>query len=76
MEGWKKTIDSFLSEVENISFTLNLGEKGKVLVSGGTGENGEFTFQISGDKEALSELLGRLIDYLVTFLEEKVFLPS
>lgn len=73
VEGWKKTIDSFLSEVENISFTLNLGEKGKVLVSGGTGENGEFTFQISGDKEALSELLGRLIDYLVTFLEEKVF---
>jgi hypothetical protein len=73
VEGWQKTIDSFLSEIENISLTLNLGEKGKVSVSGGTGEDGKFTFQISGDKEALSELLGRIIKQVVTFLSEQGF---
>ena len=73
VEGWQKTIDSFLSEVENISFTLNLGEKGKVSVLGGTGEDGKFTFQISGDKEALSELLGKIVEQVVAFLEEKGF---
>lgn len=73
VEGWQKTIDSFLSEVENISFTLNLGEKGKVSVSGGTGEDGKFTFQISGDKEALSELLGRVVKQVVAFLSEQGF---
>ncbi len=56
----KESIAQFLEDVESIQFSLDLGEKGTLSITGGKNENGEFAFQIQGSKDALTEFFTML----------------
>ncbi|MBC7240326.1 MAG: hypothetical protein H5T71_09530, partial [Chloroflexi bacterium] len=64
---FENAVSEFLDEVQNLNFSADMGELGKVELSGGKNESGEFQFQISGSKEALARLLGRLLAVVAGF---------
>ncbi|MGC8777750.1 MAG: flagellar hook-length control protein FliK, partial [Candidatus Caldatribacteriaceae bacterium] len=68
----RASIAQFLEDLEGINFTLDLGAKGVVKVEGMKNENGEFSFQIQGSKDALTELFTMLFGYLTTMVQGEV----
>lgn len=64
---FENAVSEFLDEVQNLNFSIDMGELGKVELSGGKNESGEFQFQISGSKEALARLLGRVLAAVASF---------
>jgi len=69
LSGVRENIAQFLEDLEGINFTLDLGAKGVVKVEGMKNENGEFSFQIQGSKDALTELFTMLFGYLTTVVQ-------
>ncbi|WP_369018089.1 flagellar hook-length control protein FliK [Thermatribacter velox] len=63
----ENAVSEFLDEVQSLNFSVDMGELGKVELSGGRNESGEFQFQISGSKEALARLLGRVLAAVAGF---------
>ncbi|MDK2896265.1 MAG: Flagellar hook-length control protein FliK [Candidatus Atribacteria bacterium] len=72
LEQIRQGIENFLSELQSFNFSLDWGEKGKVELVGQAGENGEFGFQLSGNKEAIADLLARALEYLLSWEEARV----
>jgi hypothetical protein len=72
LSGVRENIAQFLEDLEGINFTLDLGAKGVVKVEGMKNENGEFSFQIQGSKDALTELFTMLFGYLTTVVQNGV----
>ncbi|BER91335.1 flagellar hook-length control protein FliK [Atrimonas thermophila] len=64
---FENAVSEFLDEVQSLNFSVDMGELGKVELSGGRNESGEFQFQISGSKEALARLLGRVLAAVAGF---------
>ncbi|MEN3186377.1 MAG: flagellar hook-length control protein FliK [Atribacterota bacterium] len=67
----REGIGQFLENLEAINLSLNLGAKGMVQIQGARDENGEFTFQIQGSKDALTELFTVFFGYLATMVQSK-----
>jgi hypothetical protein len=72
LSGVRESIAQFLEDLEGINFTLDLGAKGMVKLEGMKNENGEFSFQIQGSKDALTELFTMLFGYLTTVVQNGV----
>ncbi|NSW76562.1 MAG: flagellar hook-length control protein FliK [Candidatus Atribacteria bacterium] len=72
----REGIGQFLENLEAINLSLDLGGKGVVQIQGARNENGEFTFQIQGSKDALTELFTALFGYLATMVQGEGGIPN
>lgn len=72
----REGIGQFLENLEAINLSLDLGGKGVVQIQGARNENGEFTFQVQGSKDALTELFTALFGYLATMAQGEGRIPN